>query len=164
MLEITSSSCSISQKLPSNLAHSSKSQWKAAQKRGWEESEPFQNFFEVLDFTISLLFPEVPLLCFSPNSIPAQRIKEPWVQLCIVVCPHWETKPMMCEKPQYEQENVVCVVAGSCWDKIWLEVITGLGVPSLHPCHPCWDPAVSLSSCVLYSLGCLIVKVLPVCN
>lgn len=164
MLEITSSSCSISQILPSNLAHSSKSQWKAAQKRGWEESEPFQNLFEVSVFTISLLFPEVPLLCFSPNAIPSQRIKEPWVQLCIVVCPHWETKPVICKKTQYQKENFVRVVVGNHWDKIWLEVITGPGVPFLHPCHPHWDPAVSLSSCFLYSLCCPIVEVLPIYN
>lgn len=69
---------------------------------------------------------------------------------------------MIRKKPQYQQENFVRVVVGNCWDKIRLEVITGPGVPSLHPCHPRWDPAVSLSSCFLYSPCCPIAEVLPI--
>lgn len=101
---------------------------------GWEESEPLENIFEVLVFTISLLFPAVPLLCVNLNTIPSQRIKEPWVQLHIVLCPHWEMKPVICKKPQYQQQNIVHVVVGNCWDKTWLEVITGPGV--LPPSSP----------------------------
>lgn len=81
-------------------------------------------------------------LCCAPAQMPFphKELKEPWVQLCIVVWPYWETKPVIGKKPQYQQGNFVLVVFGNHWHKIWLEVTTGPRVSSLHPCHPRCEP------------------------